>query len=99
MPPFFLNLEKKEALFYVDYIVRMKSGKVLLFDTKSKDSDKNGPNKHNALIAYMADAENADKNLQGGIIIEENQNWKFCPYKIENTTEIVNWDSFYPSQF
>ena len=93
------NLEKKEALFYVDYIVRMKSGKVLLFDTKSKDSDKNGPNKHNALIAYMADAENADKNLQGGIIIEENQNWKFCPYKIENTTEIVNWDSFYPSQF
>lgn len=93
------NLEKKEALFYVDYIVRMKSGKVLLFDTKSKDSDKNGPNKHNALIAYMADAENADKNLQGGIIIEENQNWKFCPYKIENTTEIVNWDSFYPSQY
>lgn len=93
------NTEDKEALFYVDYIIRMKSGKVMLFDTKSKDSDKNGPNKHNALIAYMADSENADKNLQGGIIIEENQNWKFCPYKIENTTEIVNWDSFYPSQY
>lgn len=93
------NTEDKEALFYVDYIIRMKSGKVMLFDTKSKDSDRNAPNKHNALIAYVGDEENAEKNLQGGIIIEENQNWKFCPYPIDNTTDIINWDSFYPSQY
>lgn len=93
------NTEDKEALFYVDYVIRMKSGKVMLFDTKSKDSDRNGAKKHNALIEYMANDENADKNLQGGIIIEENQNWKFCSYPIENTTDIINWDSFYPSQF
>lgn len=93
------NTEDKEALFYVDFIIRMKSGKVMLFDTKSKDSDRNGANKHNALIAYVSDEENVQKNLQGGIIIEENQNWKFCSYPIENTTDIINWDSFYPSQF
>lgn len=92
------NSLDKQALFYVDYIVKMKSGKVFLFDTKSVNSDSEAPNKHNALIDYMAEEENSNKRLSGGIIIESNQNWKFSPFKIENTNDIDLWDSFYPSQ-
>ena len=47
----------------------------------------------------MASEENKDKHLKGGIIIERNNNWKYCPLKIENTTDIEEWDSFYPKEY
>lgn len=92
------NSFDKQALFYVDYIVKMKSGKVFLFDTKSENSDPEAPNKHNALIDYMEEDENNKKFLSGGIIIESNKNWKYSPFKIDNTNDIDQWDSFYPAQ-
>ena len=57
-------------MFYVDFVIRMKNGQVFLFDTKSEDSDKNAPCKHNALIDYIHNEENADKHLKGGVIIQ-----------------------------
>ncbi len=93
------NKEGHKALFYVDFVIRMKSGQVFLFDTKSAGSDVDSVEKHNALIDYMASDENKDKHLKGGIIIERNNNWKYCPLKIENTTDIVEWDSFYPKEY
>lgn len=90
------NSQQRKALFYVDYIVRTKTGKVYLFDTKSENSDPEAPNKHNALIDYIADAENADKELEGGIIIENQMNWRYCRFKIANTTELRSWEAFMP---
>ena len=49
------NSQKEKALFYVDFVVRMKNGQVFLFDTKTENSDSEAPNKHNVLIDYMAD--------------------------------------------
>lgn len=77
----------------------MKNGQIFLFDTKSAGSDVDAVEKHNALIDYMASEENKDKHLKGGIIIERNNNWKYCSLKIENTTDIVEWDSFYPKEY
>ena len=88
-----------KCLFYVDFVIRMKNGQIFLFDTKSAGSDPDAVEKHNALIDYMASEENKDKHLRGGIIIERNSNWKYCPLKIENTTDIMEWDSFYPKEF
>lgn len=85
-----------KSLFYVDFVIRMKNGQIFLFDTKSAGSDPDAMEKHNALIDYMASEENKDKHLRGGIIIERNSSWKYCPVKIENTTDIMEWDSFYP---
>lgn len=89
----------KIALFYVDFIIRMKNGKVFLFDTKTENSDSEAPNKHNGLIDYLSEEWNADGNVKGGVIIEDNQNWKYCPMKIENTTDLMGWDCFYPEQY
>ena len=93
------NKEGKKSLFYVDFVIRMKSGQVFLFDTKSAGSDPDAVEKHNALINYIESEENKDKHLKGGVIIERNDNWKYCPLKIDNTTDIMEWDSFYPKEY
>ena len=90
------NSRNRQALFYVDYVIRMKSGKVFLFDTKTENSDSEAPNKHNALVEYMETNGVNDMPLQGGIIIENEHNWKYSPMKIENTTDLMGWDCFYP---
>lgn len=78
--------------FYVDYIVRLKNGTVCLFDTKTKDSDPNAPQKHNALIDYMEkENEKNHKRLMGGVIIQRGDNWYYCPMKIENTHDLTGW--------
>lgn len=95
----YVNAAGEKALFYVDFVIRMKNGQVFLFDTKSIGSDSDAPAKHNALIDYMASSNNKDKNLKGGVIIADGDNWKYSPLKIDNTTDIVNWDCFYPSDY
>lgn len=95
----YTNVDGIKALFYVDFVIRMKNGQVFLFDTKSQGSDKNGVNKHNALIDYINSDENKDQHLRGGIIIQDGENWKYCLMHIQNTTDIVNWDCFYPDEY
>ena len=87
------NSQGEKSLFYVDFVIRMKSGKVFLFDTKTENSDSEAPNKHNALIDYMA-----DKGLQGGIIVEKNDNWYYSRYPITTTEDVTGWDAFFPDK-
>ncbi|MBR1556176.1 MAG: DEAD/DEAH box helicase family protein [Prevotella sp.] len=90
----YLNSQGDKALFYVDFVIRMKNGKVFLFDTKTENSDSEAPNKHNALINYMA-----DKGLQGGIIVEKNNNWYYSRFPITTTEDVTGWDAFFPDQY
>lgn len=91
----------EKSLFYVDYVIRMKNGQVFLFDTKGVGSDENGVEKHNALIEYMANGENKDMHLKGGIIIHQqsDDNWYYSSLPIENTTDLTGWDAFFPDKY
>lgn len=91
----------EKALFYVDYVIRMKNGQLFLFDTKSAGSDENGAEKHNALIAYMASEENKEKHLKGGIIIrqQKDDNWYYSPLPINDTIDLTGWDAFFPDRY
>lgn len=82
----------RKRCFYVDFIIRLKNGTICLFDTKTCGSDEDAPEKHNALIDYM-EAENArsHKRLMGGVIIRVDNNWYYCPMKIDNTDDITGW--------
>lgn len=87
-----------KALFYVDFVIRMRNGRVYLFDTKTEESDPYAPQKHNALHAYMQ-AENAKgADLRGGIIIKPQGRdyWLYSPLPIDNTTDLTGWDIFDP---
>ena len=88
--------ERSKALFYVDFVIRMKNGHIYLFDTKSAGSDLFAPQKHNALIDYMAKHSTKEQPLFGGILIQQGSNWLYSKLHIANTTELTNWDSFYP---
>lgn len=88
----------EKALFYPDFIIRMKSGRVYIFDTKTEDSDILAPVKHNALIEYMQVENMQGKDLYGGIIIKPQGKdyWIYSPRQIENTTNLTHWILFDP---
>lgn len=89
----YINSKGEKSLFYVDFVVRMKSGQVYLFDTKTENSDPEAPNKHNALIDYMTGSD-----LKGGVIVENNEVWHYSPFHIENTSDVRGWDTFFPDR-
>lgn len=93
------NVRGEQALFYVDYVIRMKNGQIFLFDTKSQNSDENAPNKHNALLEYMNSDENSTLGLKGGVLIYDHENWKYSPLPISDTDDLTGWECFYPEQY
>ena len=97
--PYTMSNGEDVSLFYVDFIIKMKNGQVFLFDTKSENSDPEAPQKHNALIDYMASPEMTDKHLLGGVIIERNKNWYYSRFHINTTSDIVGWEAFYPNEY
>ena len=52
------------------------------------------PNKHNALIDYMA-----DKELEGGVIVEKNEVWHYSKFHIDTTENVTGWDTFFPNKY
>ena len=80
----------------MDFVIRMKNGHIYLFDTKSAGSDLFASQKHNALIDYMTKHSTKEQPIFGGILIQQGSNWLYSKLHIANTTELTNWDSFYP---
>ncbi len=90
----------EKGLFYVDFIVRMKNGVVFLLDTKARDSRPDDPYKHNGLIDYIASQSGKTLPLKGGVLIESRPGvWRFCPQKVENTSDLDSWQQFLPSEY
>lgn len=80
-------------LFYVDFVIRLKNGKIMLFDTKSPGSEPlTAPLKHNALIKYITEENAKGKNLTGGVIVEDGMNWLWSKFEINNTTDHQGWE-------
>jgi len=93
--------EKK--LFYVDFVIKFKSGILGLFDTKTKRSDSEAPSKHNALINYIKkeNENNSSRVLIGGVVIPEDINgtktWRYSSSEIIDTNNLSGWKFFNPS--
>ena len=98
----YINSFGEPALFYVDYIIRMKNGDIFLFDTKTEDSDTEAVRKHNALLEYIARDDNKSKRLHGGIIIPDPfGNWVYSPWTLDEkdgTRDTSDWVVFNPRQ-
>lgn len=90
----YTDIDGNPRCFYVDYIFRLTDGTIGLFDTKTEGSDKNGVQKHNALLEYIKQRnENSNVRYIGGLLIkkENTNNWYYSPTPIENTTDISGW--------
>ena len=98
----YTNSQGKKALFYVDFVIRMKNGQIFLFDTKTENSDSEAPQKHNALLAYMQNEENVSKHLQGGVIVHDTDhsgNWLYSQQPIETIYDVRGWEAFLPDRY
>ncbi|MEI8007042.1 MAG: DEAD/DEAH box helicase family protein [Bacteroidota bacterium] len=100
---FYTNAAGDLSLFYVDFIIRFKNGTTGLFDTKTKRSDSEAPQKHNALIAYIEKEKNSnpDAKFVGGIVIPESTgnvvSFRFCSNQITDTNDLTGWEFFDPA--
>ncbi len=98
----YTNLQNELRLFYVDFVIKFTSGKIGLFDTKTKRSDLEAPAKHNALITYLEEQNknNKSRTLIGGIIIPEEINgvisFRYCPNRISDTNNLIGWEFLNP---
>jgi type III restriction enzyme len=97
----YLDINDIQRGFYVDFVIKLKSGVIALFDTKTLDSDPNFIKKHNALNKYVNDKSTTEKLLIGGVIVpkgrHDNRIWKYCDNQIDNSNDTTGWLSFEPS--
>jgi type III restriction enzyme len=99
----YFNANKELKLFYVDFVIKFKSGKIGLFDTKTKRSDSEAPNKHNALLDFIEkeNNENTKRELIGGIMIPETNgdvlSFRYPEFRIDDTNDLTGWSFFKPA--
>lgn len=98
------NALNELRLFYVDFVIKFKNGKIGLFDTKTKRSDSEAPNKHNALLDYMEKENELNKNRTfiGGILIPEDNggviSFRYPFFRIDDTNDLKGWNFFNPAE-
>jgi type III restriction enzyme len=59
--------------FYVDFVVKLKDGRIGLFDTKSGFTQKLAGPKIDGLFSYIQNENKKGKNLLGGIVVNTDQ--------------------------
>jgi type III restriction enzyme len=63
--------------FYVDFIVRLKNGRMGLFDTKSGITAKVAGPKSDGLVKYIKDENKKGRKLFGGIVTQRGGSWLY----------------------
>lgn len=83
----------REDLFYPDWIVKLKNGKILICDTKAGDSAKEDyahtKEKAEALQKWLKNNNDNEIKYIGGIVVSYNEVWKI------NVKDKYKWDSRY----
>ena len=92
---YFNSIDGKEALFYPDFIIRLKSGKVIIFDTK-KDQTATDPKTADKAKALALRLKELGKNYVSGIVVFENGVWNYngsekYQYKEGKISQDKNW--------
>ena len=79
--------------FYPDYIIQLKNGKILIVDTKSGNTAVEAKSRAEALYKYIKKENENDKNLLGGIIVQQGKDWKVNLNEIYlyDKNDLTNW--------
>ena len=87
----YIKSQGEKSLFYVDFIVRLKNGSILLLDTKTEGSDEDVVEKNNALWEYIEGHNAKGNHMTGGILKPDNENWYYPGGIIEDDKGIDGW--------
>lgn len=93
------GIEKEDGkTFQPDFLILFKNGKVGIFDTKAGKgyNENDNAEKSNALQQYIVDENNKGKNLVGGLVIKNNDNFYYYDRGVYKTYEEdpSKWKSF-----
>lgn len=83
---YFNEQEKKESLFYPDWIIRLKNNKIFIIDTKKGITEKDLDTKYKAEALQKWIKSNKNKLIRGGIAVNASGVWKI------NNKTIYNWE-------
>lgn len=97
----FLGIKYEEndlpKTFYPDYIIKLKSGKIFIGDTKAGSTATEATSRAEALQEYIKAENNKGKNLVGGIIIQDQtKKWRVNQQDIYlyDKNDLTYWDFF-----
>lgn len=85
-----------KSCFQPDFIVKFKDGRIGIFDTKGGQFINDDTIKSNSLYKYISEQRFEGKNIIGGLVVKDNDNFKyyqkadFKPY----SQEPDEWDNF-----
>jgi len=88
--PYYNKTERKERLFYPDWIIKLKN-KILILDTKlgQTASSPETKDKAEALQEWIKDQNKKSKVFDGGIVVKVSEVWKL------NNNKTYNYDTSY----
>ncbi|TAF08792.1 MAG: hypothetical protein EAZ75_09910 [Flavobacteriia bacterium] len=97
----FLGIKYEEndlpKTFYPDYIIKLKSGKIFIGDTKAGSTATEATSRAEAMQEYIKTENKKGKKLVGGIIIQDQtKKWRLNQQDIYlyDKNDLTNWDFF-----
>ncbi len=96
---YFNTGKKEEALFYPDWIIKFKDGRIGIFDTKSGNTAQNPEGRAEGLAKKLIELNKEGGSYIGGLVVLENNQWYYFnneKYLKEHTVDNkVNFDYDY----
>lgn len=89
---YFNTAKKEEALFYPDWIMKFKDGRIGIFDTKSGQTAQNPEGRAEGLANKLKELNKNGGNYVGGLVVLENNQWYYFSnekYLLEPTIDGV----------
>ncbi len=74
---YFNTAKKEDALFYPDWILKFKDGRIGLFDTKSGFTAQNPEGRAEGLANKLNELNDKGGNYVGGLVVLENNQWYY----------------------
>lgn len=89
---YYNTAKKEEALFYPDWILKFKDGRIGIFDTKSGNTAQNPEGRAEGLAKKLNELNEDGGNYVGGLVVLENNQWYYFnneKYLLEPTVNRV----------
>ena len=74
---YYNTAKKEEALFYPDWILKFKDGRIGIFDTKSGNTAQNPEGRAEGLADKLKELNQNGGNYVGGLVVLENNQWYY----------------------
>ena len=95
---YFNTSTKEESLFYPDWILKFKDGRIGIFDTKSGFTAQNPEGRAEGLADKILKLNSEGGNFIGGLVVLENNQWylfkndKYSMKDVKNKVEKINYE-------